>query len=352
MKKEGPIAGGVDVLEEERRALAAHMTPKAAKLLMDLPLLRARRLEEMRFYAGQNACFVVDGRGETQNVLFSARDVDDLVTALCGYSRYAYETQLAQGFIPLEGGHRAGICGRVTQDRDGTPHLSSPTSVCIRVARAIQGASSEVLPYMVDADGRVRRTLLLGPPGCGKTTVLRDAAEKLAEQGFRVAVCDEREELFPEQAALKKMDVMRGADKATAIQMFLRAMSPQVILCDEIGDVRDVQALKNASRCGVGLAATAHAGTIRDVLHRPVLRKLYDAAVFERYLLLGRHGKLEAAVDARLLKGESADVGRGGDGYDLLERCRLRSGGRRNAAGALGSGDAPLHDADERRDSL
>ena len=88
-------------MQDERQKLAARMTPKAARLLLDLPLLRARRLEEMRFYAGQNACFVFDERSEVQNALFSERDVDELVTALCGYSRYAYETQLAHGFIPL-----------------------------------------------------------------------------------------------------------------------------------------------------------------------------------------------------------------------------------------------------------
>ena len=129
-------------MEDERRALAARMTDKAAKLLLDMPLRQMRRLEEMRFYAGQNACFVFDGRGETQNVFFSQRDVDELVTALCGHSRYAYETQLAQGYIPLGNGCRAGVCGRVTTGESG--RLSSPTSVCIRVARDVPGASGGV----------------------------------------------------------------------------------------------------------------------------------------------------------------------------------------------------------------
>ena len=180
-------------MQDERQKLAARMTPKAARLLLDLPLLRVRRLEEMRFYAGQNACFIFDGRSETQHAFFSRQDVDELVTALCGYSRYAYETQLAQGFIPLEGGCRAGVCGRVTRDNDGAARLSSPTSVCIRMAREISGASEAVFPFLME-EGRVCRVLLLGPPGCGKTTVLRDAAKRLAGDGIRVSVCDEREE--------------------------------------------------------------------------------------------------------------------------------------------------------------
>ena len=142
-------------MEDERRALAARMTDKAAKLLLDMPLRQMRRLEEMRFYAGQNACFVFDGRGETQNVFFSRRDVDELVTALCGHSRYAYETQLAQGYIPLGNGCRAGVCGRVTTGESG--RLSSPTSVCIRVARDVPGASGGVLPYIMGEGGRVWR---------------------------------------------------------------------------------------------------------------------------------------------------------------------------------------------------
>ena len=317
-------------MQDERQKLAARMTPKAARLLLDLPLLRVRRLEEMRFYAGQNACFIFDGRSETQHAFFSRQDVDELVTALCGYSRYAYETQLAQGFIPLEGGCRAGVCGRVTRDNDGAARLSSPTSVCIRMAREISGASEAVVPFLME-ERRVCRVLLLGPPGCGKTTVLRDAAKRLAGDGIRVSVCDEREELFPEDAAQAGLDVMRGIDKPTAIQMLLRAMSPQAIFCDEIGDMRDVRALLDAARCGVGLAASAHAGVFDDVLHRPVLRALYEAGAFERYLLLGRHGKLAAAYDAEgkpISGGGVEHEKRRNDGHDFAQRDRLCGSGR------------------------
>ena len=154
----------MSALQDERQKLAARMTPKAARLLLDLPLLRVRRLEEMRFYAGQNACFIFDGRSETQPAFFSRQDVDELVTALCGYSRYAYETQLAQGFIPLEGGCRAGVCGRVTRDNDGAARLSSPTSVCIRMAREIRRRERSGLSF---SDGRKTRLprIAAGPAG-------------------------------------------------------------------------------------------------------------------------------------------------------------------------------------------
>ena len=178
---------------------------------------------------------------------------------------------------------------------------------------------------------------------------------RLAGDGIRVAFCDEREELFPEDAAQAGLDVMRGIDKPTAIQMLLRAMSPQAIFCDEIGDMRDVRALLDAARCGVGLAASAHAGVFDDVLHRPVLRALYEAGAFERYLLLGRHGKLAAAYDAegKLISGGGIEhEKRRGDGHDFAQRDRLCGGGRRNAPRPLGAGHAPNPDADKRHDSL
>ena len=211
------------------------------------------------------------------------------------------------------------------------------------------------MPYIMGEGGRVCRALLLGPPGCGKTTVLRDAAKKLADMGIRVAVCDEREELFPTGEAEQGIDVMRGVDKAAAVEMLLRAMAPQAVLCDEIGNERDAQALENAARCGVCLLASAHAGTWPDVLRRPILKRLYDGATFERYLLLGRHGWLAAAYDAEgtsLFKEDGTDVEHGGDGHDFAQRNRVCGGGWRDAARSVDSGDAPLYSADERRHSL
>ena len=277
--------------------------------------------------------------------------VNRVVNAVSDGSLYSINETIKDGFVTIEGGHRIGFCGTAVIDGGAVSHIKDISAVCVRICREVLGCAERVRDVFF-LGGRAANVLIASPPGCGKTTVLRDAAKRLAGMGFRVAVCDEREELFPKGAAQPGIDVMRGADKAAAVQMLLRTMSPQVILCDEIGDMRDVQALEDAARCGVGLIATAHAGTLDDVLRRPALRKLHDAAAFESYLLLGRHGKLEAAADARLLKEEKADVGCGGDGDDLLERHRFCGGRRRNAAGALGAGDAPLHDADERCDSL
>ena len=266
---------------------------------MNLTEQRASKLEEMRFRTGYPAELVFDGESLNVGQVFLDCDMEELVAALCGFARYAYEAQMAQGYIPLENGHRAGVCGRIVTDKSGGSHMTSVTSVCIRIARHIPDASLSVRRYLPNKRERMRRVLLLGPPACGKTTVLRDAALYLAEIGLHTAVCDEREEFFGGQTPEKAVDVMSGADKAHTICTLLRSMAPQVVVCDEIGNMRDAEALLDAVRWGVGILASAHASSWADVEKRPVLRKLYEEAAFEYYLFLGHHGELSMAYDAR-----------------------------------------------------
>lgn len=296
-------------LEKRRRTLAARLTPKAANIFLSLTEQQAARLEEMRFRTGQPAELIFDGEIKRTGQAFLEKDMEEMTMALCGFARYAYEAQMAQGFIPLEDGHRAGICGRMTLDKNDRPHMTKVVSICIRIARHVPNASLSIRCFLPSGRGRMARVLLLGPPGCGKTTVLRDAALYLAESGLHTAVCDERDEFFGGQAPKSAVDVMSGANKARAVRMFLRTMAPQVIVCDEIGDAQDVEALLDAVRCGVGVLASAHASSWEDIKKRPALRKLYEEGAFDHYLFLGHHGNLVVAYDAQ---GKLSDYGQGG----------------------------------------
>ncbi len=252
-------------------------------------------LEEMRFRRDLPVEFVfADGKLDMP-IALDGTQMDALVTVLCGLARYAFETQMAQGYIPLPGGHRAGVCGKLIHTEDGRKRLRDVTSVCIRMSKDIPGASLPIRAYIK----KRKRLLILGPPGCGKTTVLRDAARWLSDEcGLHVAVADEREELFSGIKPGKKIDVMQGAGKAEAVQMLLRAMGPQVIVTDEVGDEADVKALEDAARCGTRLLASAHAECWQDVENRPVLKALLDAGTFDGYVFLGHHGCLNRAYDA------------------------------------------------------
>ncbi|MGN0777331.1 MAG: ATPase, T2SS/T4P/T4SS family [Candidatus Ventricola sp.] len=313
-----------------REQLCARLPPPLAAAVTALSAQEAAKLEEIRVYAGRAAELTLGGRRRMTDVCADAALMDSLLATLCGYALYSCERQMAEGYIPLAGGHRAGVCGTMTRE-DGAWRMSAVSSVCIRISRAVPGASRAVRPHLLRGDGLPRRVLLLGPPGCGKTTVLRDASLWLAEEkGLHVAVADEREELFGAQQGLG-LHVIGGTDKARALGMLLRSAAPQVIVTDEIGRREDADALLDSVRCGVGVLASAHAGSMEDAMARPVLRQLMQERAFDCCILLGRHGcVLEAYDEAGKERGGDGhgQLGCGCDGDDRNQRRRLSALGR------------------------
>lgn len=314
-----------------RKRLYPRLTQKMAALLSAMPEREAAALEEIHIRVGRSAEFVISGQRRFCGDVIRQEELIQLLGALSGYALYRFERQMAEGYIPLPDGHRAGVCGRMSQSEDGAWRMSETTSICLRIARSVKGASQPLQPLLFGENGTVRRVLLLGAPGCGKTTVLRDAALYLA--GFvHVAVADEREELFAQEEAIPQgtfLDVMRGTDKARACIMLIRSMAPQAIVCDELGREEDVQAMMEAVRCGIGVLASAHAGCMEDVLARPMLRRLYDAGAFERYVLLGWHGSVRAVWDGtgQRMEGKEQEAhgepGGGRAGDDIRQQRRI-----------------------------
>jgi len=312
-----------------RRKLCERLPAALSDELLALGRAQAAQLEEIRIYTPGIIEWVFSERRQQADGRVS---MGDLLAALSGHALYSCENQMAEGYIPLPGGHRAGVCGVMRREGD-VWRMGEITSVCIRISRCVQGASLTVRPYLLSGCGLPRRVLLLGAPGCGKTTVLRDAAMWLAcDQGLHVAVADEREELFPDAQGLP-MDVLRGTDKAKSFSMLLRAMAPQVIVTDEIGREEDGYALADAVRCGTGILASAHAANMADARRRPVLARLMAQGAFDRYLLLGRHGGLLSVCDETgheiKEKGDGhGQLGCGCDDDDCHQRDRLFALGR------------------------
>lgn len=317
---------------DERETLCSRLPVQLAAALRALDPDEACMLEEVRVYAGGQVQLVIGGRSRMLPV---RANLDDLLLSLSAHALYSCETQMAEGYIPLPGGHRAGVCGRMRQ-QDGMWRMTDVLSVCIRICRRIPDASRGIRPFLLDEAGMPCRVLLLGAPGCGKTTVLRDAALWLAQQGLHVGVADEREELFATKnmdALPPGLDVLCGLDKARTFSMLVRSMAPQVIVSDEIGHPADAQAVLDAVRCGVGLLLSAHAGSMADAMRRPALCQIIKEHAFDRCILLGRYGGVSGVYDGQGRKEAEweerafGQLGCGRDGDDRHQRGRLSACG-------------------------
>jgi len=208
------------------------------------------------------------------------------------YSRYASIETLRRGYLSLKGGYRLGVCGTVVM-RDGEScNIREVSSVALRIVREHIGAAEAVVPQLF-LGGQFCSTVIVSPPGCGKTTLLRDSIRLLSlgakdRAAQRVAVIDERGEIAAAYQGEVKAelgnhtDVLSSCPKALGIPMVLRAMNPQIIAVDEITEEADIHALSAAANCGVGLLATMHACSMAELLKKPLWVELASACVFQK----------------------------------------------------------------------
>lgn len=223
-------------------------------------------------------------------------DVKAAMELLTGYSVYAFEEELRQGYFTVEGGHRIGVAGRAVMEGGKVLRLTYISFLNIRVAHECKGCSKELFERLY-GNGKYYHTLLFAPAGCGKTTFLRDLIRLLSEAGLRVGVADERSELaacyhgIPQHDLGMRTDVMDGCPKAEAMGMLLRSMTPQILAADEIGMEADVFAIRAAAGSGCKVVASAHGGTLLELRRNPVLSSLWEERRFERYVRLEKTGQ-------------------------------------------------------------
>ncbi len=227
-------------------------------------------------------------------------DLEQVLDRATEYSRYAAAETLRHGYLTAAGGFRVGVCGTALPSGGENEGVRDVSSLTIRIPRVREGAAQPVLPELVE-DARPLSTLVLSPPGGGKTTLLRDLVRLLSQGGplcppQRVALVDERGELAavhrgrPQLEVGCHTDVMDGCPKRLAVPMLLRAMTPQVIALDEVALPADVEAVRAAAGCGVTLLATVHAASLQDLEERPVGRALLACGVFRRAVLIEGRG--------------------------------------------------------------
>ena len=321
--------------------------------IMKLPKQALQKLEEIRIRTNTDTLLISGGREYSlrDGDEITAEVLDEILNRLLDYSYYAYEEELSRGYITIEGGHRVGICGRVTLENGQVHLIKDVSSLNIRRSREITGASEKILgavlsPAKAPAEsvpnaeipagcegkkssvtsdisgscssasgcggdrspvpsdissacssaaecGRmvVRNTLIISPPKCGKTTMLRDLARNLSNAGFRIGICDERSEIagcYNGKTSYDlgpRTDVLDGCPKADGILMLIRAMSPDVVMTDEIGKPEDAAAIRSALSAGVKIITTIHGSSFEDAAKSAVGGLITDH-VFETLIFL------------------------------------------------------------------
>lgn len=233
-------------------------------------------------------------------------------------SIYAYQDDIKNGFITLRGGHRIGIVGRVVSDGNGIRNIKDISALNIRVSREIIGCSEKIIKYIVKNKIDIYNTLIISPPQCGKTTMLRDITRFLSDgigsldfKGIKVGVVDERSEIA---ACFKgvaqnhlgvRTDVLDGCPKSLGMTLLLRSMSPQVIITDEIGNSGDKEAVMQVINAGVRIITSAHGYNVSELKARKEVIGLIEGKVFERYIVLSNSkgpGTVDEVIDGITMK--------------------------------------------------
>lgn len=204
--------------------------------------------------------------------------------AFCGQSVYAHQWELEQGYIAVEGGIRVGVAGTAVIRDGAVCSVQNVTSLCIRLPRRVAGCARPLLPLVLVGDAPAG-TLLVGPPSCGKTTLLRDLATLLVARGRRVTVVDERGELSL-GGALSGCDVLRGYPKAVGIRQAVRCLAPDVILLDELGDGTELAAVADCAHAGVAVVASLHGQSPSEMARQPFVCDLVRRRIFSRWVFL------------------------------------------------------------------
>lgn len=259
------------------------------ELLSILPLrLRTslhqdQNIQEIRLRLGLPPELVTAGGSRWLSGNIKAEDLSFCINAASRYSPWN-ASGMAQGFLTAPGGHRIGICGQTVIQNGHMTGFREIRSLCIRVARDFPGLAAAV--------GTQRGSILIiGAPGWGKTTLLRDLIRQISDGGEPVSVIDQREELFPACGVFlagKCTDILYGCPKEEGIDAAIRTMGPAYIAVDEITAPADCQALLRAGWCGVKLLATAHAGSMEELRTRTVYRPLLESKLFSTVLVLNR----------------------------------------------------------------
>lgn len=257
-------------------------------------------LEEIRIRVQKPIILKFNNNEKIVRYLCNTEEILNILQAICENSIYTYQKQIAEGFVTIQGGHRVGISGSCVIENGKVININYVNSLNFRISRQVIGVGKKVLKHILDLEEKnLYNTLIISPPGAGKTTLVRDIVRQVSSgikdykfKGLNVGLVDERGEIaalykgVPQNDVGVKTDVIENVSKAIGMKMLIRSMAPQVIAADEIGNYEDVEAINYAICSGCKGIFTAHGSTFDDIYLNPVLKNLINVKIFEVIIFL------------------------------------------------------------------
>ncbi|WP_461204352.1 stage III sporulation protein AA [Clostridium sp. DL1XJH146] len=263
-------------------------------------LEQKEKINEIRIRINKPIQIFIGTREKIINYSVDEKLINIIFQKISNYSKYSVDEELKQGYITVNGGHRVGICGSCVMEHGSIKTIKKISSFNIRICREIKGCSKKILPYLFQ-NGDLMSAIIISPPKCGKTTIIRDLSKNLSDgfmlnqrkvDGVNVSIIDERSEIagcyngIPQLDVGKRTDVLDNCLKSEGIIMAIRSMSPDVIICDEIGTENDIKSIINATNSGIKLVVTIHGYGIEDLLDRKVFKRMDDYNILKRAFVL------------------------------------------------------------------
>lgn len=281
-----------------------------AKLILEHNI---QKLEEIRIRANKPVILKLRQVEIVLNYTITTNEIIGILQNICNNSIYTYQNQIGNGFITLPGGNRVGIAGNVVIKDGQVSNISYIYSLNFRISHQINGASDNILKYVLDTENNtIFNTLIVSPPGAGKTTIIRDLAKRISNgineinfRGLDVSIIDERGEIAAMTKGITfndvgiRTDVLDNVPKSIGIRMAVRSMAPKVIIADEIGNKDDVNIINYAICSGVKCIFTAHGSDMEDLLKNNEINKIINLQLFSKIIFLDekQKGKIKNVVN-------------------------------------------------------
>lgn len=305
-----------DMKKKNQKKQIIRVLSESIQKIIEQERMDFSELQEIRLRIGQPVTVLYQNEELILPTMYSEKkrlgkqEMKETIEHISNYSLYAYEHELKQGFITIEGGHRVGMAGQVIMEGGKIKNMKYISSINIRVSHEVLDCANKIFPY-ITYNKQMYHTLIISPPRCGKTTLLRDVIRQISDgnrwiKGCTVGVVDERSELggcylgVIQNNLGMRTDILDRCPKADGMIMLIRSMAPQVVAVDEIGAKEDVHAIEYAMHCGCKMLATAHGDSMEEICKKPIFEKLIREKRFERYVILSnryRLGWIEAVYD-------------------------------------------------------